>query len=96
MKHKNHRTGSAWEDAYLVGIHRYSYRTGEPAKIIGVVMYTPSRTGNPDSANYVERPCYHSVFLDGVENYVAVSDLLHFAIISETDVEKNNIPPISQ
>lgn len=94
MKRKHSGTGSKWEDAYLVGIHRYSYRAGEPAKIIGVVMYTPGSTGDDD--DYVERPCYHSVFFDGVENYVAVSDLMNFAIISETDVEKNNIPPISQ
>ncbi len=94
MKHRNFHTGSVWEDAYLVGIHRYSYRAGEPAKIIDVVMYAPGSVG--DSDDYAERPCYHSVFPDGVENYVAVGDFLHFAIISETDVEKDNIPPVSQ
>ena len=57
-------------------------------------MYTPNwrRADNPPTE---PRPCYHTVYPDGVEDYVAVSDLLHYAIISETDVEKNNIPPIS-
>lgn len=94
MRHRNPATGSKWEDAYLVGIHRHSYRAGEPAIIIGVVMYAPGSAGDDD--NYVERPCYHSIFPDGMENYVAVGDFRHFSIISETDVEKNNIPPISQ
>ena len=94
MKRRNSLIGAHWEDAYLVGIHRYSYRAGEPAKIIDVVMYTPGSAG--DSDDYEARPCYHSVFLDGVENYVAVGDFRNFAIISETDVKKNNIPPISQ
>ncbi len=94
MKHRNSSTGSHWEDAYIVGIHRYTYRAGEPAKIIGAVMYTPGSTG--DSDDYVARPCYHIIFPDGVEEYAPVSDLLHYAIISEDDVERNNIPSISQ
>jgi hypothetical protein len=94
VKHKIPHNGAGWEDAYLVGIHRYSYRSGEPAKIIGVVMYTPGSSG--DSDDYIERPCYHIIFPDGVEEYTPVSDLLNYAIISEDDVERNNIPPVTQ
>ena len=95
MKHHNKATGAHWEDAYLVGIHRYSYRAGEPAKIIGVTMYTPFQTVHKDEIS-IPRPCYHIIFPDGIEEYIPVSDFLNFAIISETDVEKNKIPPISQ
>ncbi len=95
MKHRHPTTGSTWEDAYLVGIHRYSYRAGEPAKIIGMIMHTPFQTVYKDEISIL-RPCYHIIFPDGVEEYIPVADFLNFAIISETDVEKNKIPPISQ
>jgi hypothetical protein len=90
VKHRIVKRSIEWEDAFIVGIHRYSYRAGEPAKIIGVVMFTPN-TDDP-----VPRPCYHSIFPDGVEEYTPVSDFLLYDIISEDDVERNNIPPVTQ
>ena len=74
------------EDAYLVGIKHNHFRCGEPAKIIDTVML--SRDGNDPI------PCFHIVFSDGQEDWWVV-DFLSMRIISETDVNEGNIPPLS-
>lgn len=73
--------------AFLVGTHRYSFRAGKPAEIIGVVFITPDKL-NP-------RACYHVRFDDGAEDFVAISDINNFKIISEEDVAAGRIPKVT-
>ena len=73
--------------AYLVGIHPYYFRCGEPAEIIGVVIATP-KDSEP-------RPCFHIRFEDGEEDYIPLSDFNCHKIISEKEVLEGKIPVIS-
>lgn len=75
------------DKAYLVGIHRYSFRSGEPAEIIGVEIITPDDKLEP-------RLCYHVMWRDKVEDFIAV-DGGHFKIISFTDILSGNIPRVT-
>jgi len=59
--------------AYLIGTHRYSYRPGEPAEIIRVVICDPKDMGL--------RPCYHIRFSDGEEDFVAIEDHGNYEIM---------------
>jgi hypothetical protein len=79
------------QKAYYVGLHRYHYRAGEPAEILGVVIVIRGDTA---------RPCYYIRFADGEEEYALVYDEdrsgvgpLH-RIISEDDVKACRIPQV--
>lgn len=72
---------------YIVGIHRYAYRAGEPAEIIGKVMKKPK--GLP------ERECYEIRFDDGKKDFVPLIDMKNYKIISATDKAAGRIPPIT-
>lgn len=76
------------ESAYLVGIHRYAFRAGHAARIIGVEIVTPH--------GHEPRPCYKVEFADGVTDHVPVASFLDFAIISETDYREGRIPPVTR
>ena len=85
------------EVVYLVGIHRYSYRAGEPAKIIGVGMCTP----DPDSDPVFEgeegpRLGYHVKYSDGIKDWVAVIDTANYKIITFKDILEGNIPEVTE
>jgi hypothetical protein len=71
------------EAAYYVGIHRFSYRGGEPARILGVVFMN-------------NRPCYEVLFLDHSKDIVPIVDIENYVIISEQDFLENNIPDIAK
>lgn len=60
------------EPAVFIGTHAYSYRRGEPAEILRVVIVTPD--------GLAPRACYHVRFSDGVEDYTPISDHAHFEI----------------
>ena len=72
--------------AYLVGTHRYSFRAGEPAEILGVMFVTPPE-------NEI-RACYHIRFDDGRDDFVPLSETHHFEIISQEDVKLGKIPKV--
>jgi len=74
------------QKAYLVYIHRYGFRAGEAAEILGVVIATASPN----------KPCaaYRVRFTDGHEEYVAVDDSTNFKIISEDDFKAGKIPAV--
>jgi len=72
--------------AFLVGTHRYLFRAGEPAEIIGVKFVTPKNAG--------PRPCYHIRFKDGKRDLVPISESPHFKIISNEDVRLGKIPEV--
>jgi hypothetical protein len=76
------------EKAYFVYIHRYGFRAGEPAEILGVVVATPV-LNEP-------RAAYHVRFADGHEDYIAIKDHENFEIISESDVKAGRIPAITR
>lgn len=73
--------------AYLVHTHRYGYRAGEPAEIMGVQIVTPG--GCPP------RVCFCLRFDDGNEDVTPISDTQNFKIISEDDVATGNVPKVS-
>lgn len=75
------------QKAYLVGTHRYSFRAGKPAEIIGVQFVTPM--------NAEPRPCFHLQFEDGQQDFIPLSEAHHFVIISEDDVRCGRIPAIA-
>lgn len=73
--------------AYLVGIHRYSFRSGTPAEIVGVEIVIPDK-GKP-------RVCYHVLYDDKTEDWVSVEDNTNYKIISFEDILTGNIPKIT-
>ena len=75
------------DKAYLVGIHRYSFKSGVPGEIIGVEIVKPDDKLEP-------RLCYHVRWHDQVEDWIAV-DGGHFKIISFTDILNGNIPEVT-
>lgn len=74
------------QKAFLVGTHRYSFQSGKPAEIIGVLFVTPEGCD--------ARLCYHIRFENGQEDFVPVSESHHFEIISEEDVRSRKIPEV--
>ncbi|MBP6886190.1 MAG: hypothetical protein KBC02_03030 [Candidatus Pacebacteria bacterium] len=74
------------QKAYLVGTHRYSFRGGEPAEIIGVQFLKLT--------NVEARPCYHVQFADGMQDLISLAESHHFVIISEDDVRSGRIPAV--
>jgi hypothetical protein len=76
------------DKAYLVGVHRYSFRSGKPAEIIGVEMVTPE--------NEKPRLCYHIMWSDKVEDWIAVEDSVNYKIVTFEDILVDNIPIVTQ
>lgn len=76
------------DEAYLVGIHRYSYKSGKPARIIGVDIITPEK-GKP-------RPCYHIEWADKTEDWMPIEDNVNYKIIGFEDILAGNIPAITK
>ena len=73
--------------AYCVGVHRYSFRAGIPGLIIGVKWVTPT--------SYEPRLCYRVKYADGIEDYKTIKDN-DFQIITFDDILKGNIPQVTQ
>ena len=59
-------------NAKIRGTHPYSFRNGEWAQIVAVVVYTPE--GNP------ARPAFRCLYDDGVTDYIAVRDMDNYEI----------------
>ena len=68
---------------YLVGIHRYLYRSGIPAEILGEIF-----------AN--DRQCYRVRYSDGVEDFVPCCEHDNYTIISGNDVLNKRIPKVTK
>jgi len=77
------------DKAYLVGIHRYLFKSGVPAEIIGVEMVKPEHDLEP-------RLCYHIMWADKVEDWIPMHDSNTFKIISFQDILDGNIPKITE
>jgi hypothetical protein len=69
------------ESAYLIGIHKDSFRCGIPAKITGVCFMTPG-------VNYKHRLVYEICFDDYVTDEVPLSDIENgnYKLVSFTDL----------
>lgn len=72
--------------AYLVGTHRYSYRAGIPAEIIGVNFCCLN------DGTY--RLCYHLLWDDFSEDWISVEEG-RYKIITFGDIIKGNIPRVT-
>lgn len=73
--------------SYLIGIHRFSYRAGEPAEILGVCSYHTKK-------GFVN--CYHIKYDDKQEDYVNIEDKENYKIITREDYLNGNIPEVTQ
>ena len=76
------------DKAYLVGIHRYSFKSGKPAEIVGVELVTHE--------NEKPKLCYHIMWTDTVEDWIAVEDSSNYKIIGFEDILAGNIPDVTQ
>lgn len=76
------------DKAYLVGVHRYSFKSGKAAEIVGVEIVTPEN-GKP-------RLCYHIMWSDKTEDWIPVEDSSNYKIISFEDILADNIPEVTQ
>lgn len=66
-------------DGYYVGTHHYSYRSGEPARIVGVKTFYSN--GKP------ERVCFHVVYADGKDDWCPVSDIQSYKLLTDKEVK---------
>ena len=76
------------DKAYLVGIHRYSFRAGEPAEILSVSMVANSEGEF--------RPCYHIQFSDGETDYTCIEDYKNYKIIGFKDILAGDLPAVTE
>jgi hypothetical protein len=76
------------DKAYLVGVHRYSFKSGVPGEIIGVEIITPD--------NEKPRLCYHVQWPDMEEDWFAIEDIPNYKIISFNDILKGNIHVVNE
>ena len=67
------------QPAYLTGTHPYSFRSGQKAKIIGVVTVPPDAKLLPRLGFAVEYP-------DGEVDYVAISDVDTYRLDIESEL----------
>lgn len=67
--------------AYLVGTNKYSFRRGEKAKILTVVLYS--------HGNIINRPCYKIQYKDKAFDYVVIEDTDNYIIVSENEDVSN-------
>lgn len=66
------------EDAYYVGTNAHSYRSLEPARIVGIkTVYTENRVS----------VCFHIVFADGKDDWCPVSDYENYKVLTDKEVE---------
>ena len=68
------------DKAYFVGVHKYLYKSGIPAEIIGVVWVTP--------IGLEPRLCYHIQWSASTEDWIPVQDSQTYKIISFSDILK--------
>ncbi len=81
------------EKIFVVGTHRYSFRAGTPAEVIGVVMCTPEGLD--------PRPGFVIRFEDGTEDTVQIFSAPnskrknpHYELLTEADIQAGRIPEV--
>ena len=80
-----------YENAYLVGVHKYCFKAGEKCRVIGVSYVQPN-----DDDDY--RLAYKVVYDNGAVDYVAVSDVEagNWQWVSELEVGFGMLPGVSR
>lgn len=78
------------QKSYIVYIHRYGFRAGEPAEILTLEWTKPK--------NKEWRLAFKVQFFDNVVDYIAYEDVINenAVIISDVDLANERIPPISK
>jgi hypothetical protein len=66
-------------EAYYIGTHPDSFRSGEAAKIEGVVF--------ADSASSERRACFQVKYGDGRIDYSPISDVNNYRLVSGRDID---------
>lgn len=84
LYHLQQQLDTKEQTAYLVGIHRYSFKAGEPGRIIGVKFGEVA--GLPRLA--------YQVSWKGEEDLIAIEDSNNYEIITEADMLAGKIPEI--
>jgi hypothetical protein len=76
------------QKAYIVGVHRYAFRAGEVAEIIGMKYVKPT--------GYNWRLAMVVEYVDGFIDYVAFEDVSsgNYEIISDVQLGLGQIPKI--
>ena len=72
--------------AFWIGIHHCSFRAGTPAVIVGVRVHIVDNE---------QVPCFEICFPDGQSDFVSISDVANYRIISGDDVKGKRIPKVS-
>lgn len=67
------------EDAYYVGTHQYSFRSGEVARVVG--LKTVYRDDFPP------RVCFHVIFADGKDDWCPVEDTENYKLLTAEEVK---------
>lgn len=70
------------EKAYLIGTHAYSFRSGEPAEIIGIKLVESA----PGLKLLKWRLCYEIEFSDGQRDYQPIKDESNYKIVKLSDL----------
>jgi hypothetical protein len=78
------------QKSYIVGVHRYAFRAGEPSEIIGL------KWAKPEGLDW--RLAYEVEYFDGKRDFVALQDVLagNHVIISDVDLIEERIPPVTE
>ena len=74
------------QNVYFVGIHKYSYKAGEPALVLGVKSV--------QKEDGTEEICYHLKYEDDCEDYSPICDNNNYKLISEQEKIKELIPEV--
>jgi hypothetical protein len=79
------------QKSYMVGIHRYAFRAGEPAEIIELKFVKPD-------GDYEWRLAFEIEFFDGKKDYIPYVEVVAglYEIISDVDLANERIPKVSR
>lgn len=78
------------QKSYIVNVHRYGFRAGEPAEIITLKFAKPN--------GHDWRLVFEVKYFDEKIDYIAYDDVIsgNAVIISDVDLANERIPPISR
>ena len=87
------------EDCYVVGVHRYCFRAGTPAKVIGVKFINFRHQDNTaiDTIRYERRLVYEIEYSDGQRDSIPVMEInINYKLITFDDIILGHIPEITE
>lgn len=63
------------QPALIAGIHPHTFRSGQPAHVVGIAIVRPDETA-------AARPCFVVAFPDGQTDYFPISDIENYRFLS--------------